>query len=343
MGLIAATRERPFSADELFVWMTDGGGVILAAEAVFARLCGADPAGRELATLAEPVPALDRPNAALVKHVAADGAFFWAMVFALPVAGGVLGVGVRPVARAGFVDEVAARRDRRVRGSSDVMALRELLGGVSRGLVRHASLAASFGRRSDFVEELAEEIRLFSMNAILAAHRVSDAAAIGAVAQLMQTRSDAAGPEILALRAVIDETGALLEETRFRAAAGELLAEALLLHPDAPLAAPLADTTEAAITSLAALEAALDRLAGVSASVDGHLKMLRFLELQGRIEAARAHDTEHVRTLFEEIGRQVRKAGDELQDFVALGERRNRYDAAVAREARRLSRRVSPG
>jgi len=221
------------------------------------------------------------------------------------------------------------------------MTLREWLGGVGAGLAKHASLAASFGRRSDFVVELAEEIRLFSMNAILAAHRVSDAAAIGAVAQLMQTRSDAAGPEILALRAAIDETGALLDETRFRAAAGELLAEALLLHPDAPLAAPLADTVDAALTSWAALEAALDQLAGVSESVDTHLKMLRFLELQGRIEAARAHDTEHVRTLFEEIGQQVRAASRELQDFVALGTRRNRFDAALAREARRLAGEVS--
>ena len=78
MGLIAAAQERPFAEDELFVWMADGGGVILAAEPVFTRLCGADPAGQALAALAEPVPVLDRPDAALIKHVAADGAVFWA-------------------------------------------------------------------------------------------------------------------------------------------------------------------------------------------------------------------------------------------------------------------------
>src|SRR6478735_738850 len=163
MGLIAAAQERPFAEDELFVWMADGGGVILAAEPVFTRLCGADPAGQALAALAEPVPLLGRPDAAVIKHVAADGAFFWAMVFTLPVAAGVLGVGFKPVARSGFVDEVAARRQRHVRGDRAVMTLRELLGGVSAGLAKHASLAASFERRSDFVVELAEEIRLFSM------------------------------------------------------------------------------------------------------------------------------------------------------------------------------------
>ena len=74
--------------------------------------------------------------------------------------------------------------------------------------------------------------------------------------------------------------------------------------------------------------------------------MLRFLELQGRIEAARAHDTEHVRTLFEEIGQQVRAAGHELQDFVALGTRaqplrRRRSPARRAASRRGQSNRES--
>jgi hypothetical protein len=321
--------------DELFVWLADAGGTIRATEPAFVRLCGADPTGQPLARLAAPLPPLE-PAAATIEYTAADGSRFAAMTFSLPVGGGALGVGVEPAGT--FVETVAARRRRPAPGDT---ALRELLGRIGANLDKHAALAATFNRRSDFVEELAEEIRLFSLNAILAAHRVADAAAIGAVAQLMQTRSDAAGPEILALRGAIDETGALLEGTRFRVAAAELLAEALLVHPDVPLAEPLADTVEAAITSLAALEGALDRLAKVSQAVDEHLKMLRFLELQGRIEAARAHDTEHVRTLFDEIGVHVRKAGAELQEFAALATRRNRHDAAVGREARRLVSRIA--
>ena len=82
--------------------------------------------------------------------------------------------------------------------------------------------------------------------------------------------------------------------------------------------------------SMLAVDTALDRLAGVSASVEDHLKMFRFLELQGRIEAARANDTEHVRVLFDEIGRQVRAAGAELAEITALGDRRNREDPAAA-------------
>ena len=90
----------------------------------------------------------------------------------------------------------------------------------------------------------------------------------------------------------------------------------------------MADTT-------VALDAALDALAARSYTVEEHLKTLRFLELQGRIEAARSNDTEHVRGLFEEIGVQVRKAGEELMAFSALATRRDRDGAEVAREARR--------
>src|SRR4051812_36469975 len=141
MGLIAAARERPFKSEELFVWTADSRGAIQAAGDVFVRLCAADPVGQPLGPLVAPMPPLDRPAAALTRHTAADGGLFWAMVFTLPVAGGVLGVGFKPRERAGFVDEVAARRARRVSGEATAMGLRELLGRVSMRLATHARLA----------------------------------------------------------------------------------------------------------------------------------------------------------------------------------------------------------
>ena len=80
--------------------------------------------------------------------------------------------------------------------------------------------------------------------------------------------------------------------------------------------------------------AVLDRLAGVSQSVERHLSVIRALEVNGRIEAARAADTEQVRVLFEEIGKQVIAAGVELQDFSALSERQDRDDGRAARASR---------
>ena len=106
--------------------------------------------------------------------------------------------------------------------------------------------------------------------------------------------------------------------------------------PTAPwVAEALAVTLDDVADTTVALDAALDALAARSYAVEEHLKTLRFLELQGRIEAARSNDTEHVRGLFEEIGVQVRKAGEELTAFSALATRRDRDGAEVAREARR--------
>ncbi len=76
-----------------------------------------------------------------------------------------------------------------------------------------------------FAEELAESIRLFALNAILAAHRLADSAAIGAVAELLQTRlgRGRAGPARARRR---DRAGRRRRhaEARFAVASAELLA-----------------------------------------------------------------------------------------------------------------------
>ena len=151
--------------------------------------------------------------------------------------------------RAAVVAEVAARDPR----------ANELLDAQARRLAGHAGLSEGLRRKSAFVVELAESIRLFSLNAILAAHRVRDAAAIGAVAGLMKTRSDAAGPEILALADDIEAAAGLLEAASFRVAVGRVQAEAL---PGAPwVAEALAVTLDDVADTTVALDAALDALA----------------------------------------------------------------------------------
>ena len=107
--------------------------------------------------------------------------------------------------------------------------------------------------------------------------------------------------------------------------------------PDAPWVAEALAVTldDVADTTVAGWTPRSTRWRRGRTTVEEHLKTLRFLELQGRIEAARSSDTEHVRGLFEEIGVQVRKAGEELMAFSALATRRDRDGAEVAREARR--------
>jgi aerotaxis receptor len=225
-----------------------------------------------------------------------------------------------------------------------------MLHALGEQLAGHGTLSESLQKKTAFVEELAESIRLFSLNAILAADRLGDGRALGAVASLLRTRSDAAAPEILTLGTELEEAVALLGETTFRAAAGklqtemmaafvgELLDASMSTAEAAPqlrlLAEAVADASEAVCTSMAGVDTVLDRLAGVSQSVERHLSVIRALEVNGRIEAARGADTEQVRVLFEEIGKQVIAAGVELQDFSALSERQDRDDGRAARASR---------
>lgn len=335
MALIASTRERPFGSDELFAFGVDRDGRLTVLDAVFARLSGFGP-GDPVDGMRHPELSLDelrapfasQARAARQRLVADDGSWFRTVIAAAPVAGGWVAVGFKPsvpgpvaeAPRAWFVAEVAARDPQS----------HPLLDGLARRLDGYGGLSEALRRKSGFVEELAESIRLFSLNAILAAHRLRDSAAIGAVAGLMKTRSDAAGPDILALAGEIEAAAAAVEAATFRVALARVQAEAF--SGAAWVGEALAASLDAVAEVVVALEVALDQLAARSAAVEEHLKTLRFLELQGRIEAARSDDTQHVRMLFEEIGKQVRAAGDELKAFQAP---RERDAAAVAREARR--------
>jgi aerotaxis receptor len=337
MALIASPRERPFGADELFLWTTDAAGRFVTVDAVFARLTGYAPealAGQTHALVRHPAMALallpPRPGAMYVRYLTERGTGFWALVLCVEVAGGFTGVGFRPAGapfeaaqaqiqavrdaepgggevavpdfRGAFVAELAARPGR---GPSD-------LSQVAARLSRLDNVFAEAHRTRAFVEELAESIRLFSLNAILAAHRLADSAAIGAVAGLLQTRSEAAVPDLLAFGGEIERVAGAHADARFAVASAQLLAQ----HPEA--GAALAASREAVAAKTAELDTALERLTTAVKTIDGHFKTIRFLELQGRIEAARATDTGHVLTLFEEIGRQVRLAGTELAAFGAL-------------------------
>ncbi|MDA0181209.1 PAS domain-containing protein [Solirubrobacter phytolaccae] len=337
MALIASARERPFGADELFMWTTDPAGRFVAADAVFARLTGYGREAMEGQTHAfvrhpaMPVALLPpRPGAMYVRYLAEDGASFWALVLTVAVGGGFTGVGFLPAGatfdaarerlqavreaeldgqpfevpdfRAAFVEEAGARPVERDAA----------LTATARRLARLDEAFAGAERTRAFVEELAESIRLFALNAILAAHRLADSAAIGAVAGLLQTRSDAAVPDLLAFGDQIERVAVAHADARFAVASAQLLAA----HPDAGEAAAVA--REAVTATVAVLDTALEDLTAAVATIDSHFRTIRFLELQGRIEAARATDTGHVLTLFEEIGRQVRLAGAELAAFGTL-------------------------
>ncbi|MFN8628948.1 MAG: PAS domain-containing protein [Chloroflexota bacterium] len=108
-------------------------------------------------------------------------------------------------------------------GSRDVA--RQLEGLVGK-LDVYRELSTKLAAKTDFLLTLADDIRLFSLNARIVATRGGRAdAAIGAVASMMGDRSDASEPVFQALGAEIEQVVQLLESMSFPVAATRIQAE----------------------------------------------------------------------------------------------------------------------
>jgi PAS domain S-box-containing protein len=425
-------RARPFAIDELFFSTTDAKGVIRSGNGVFARVSGLEL--EELVGKAHNVvrhPDMPRAVfrtfwdalgagrgiAAYVKNIAADGAYYWVMAFAVPAGdGGFVSVRLKPssplfeVAQRIYASVLAVERevegdDVRLRkraveagvvkleallaaegyGSyrefmyaaltAEVTARAGVVGGASeagggsaradddasgrallacRGaehalerlvadLDRYAELATALGEKSAFVLGLAEEIRLFALNAVLSSARLgAEGHALGAVAEILGRRSDEAEPAIRALTEDLHEAITLLGAMGFRIAASKLMTEmvsvfladlrasgasaASLATELTALAAALADSGERLASSITSFA---DRVLAIEAGVrkvDGELKVVRALEVNGRVEGARLND-DAISSLFSTIAHQVTDAREQLQTFTALRTATNTADA----------------
>src|ERR1700742_4283999 len=100
---------------------------------------------------------------------------------------------VRFEAEGAFAAEVAARPqpvvERPDAFTRAVLGLRALLERLRKRVATHEALLAAIDRQCGSRSELSAMIRLFSINAMIAAQRVADGDEIGAVAGLMQQRS----------------------------------------------------------------------------------------------------------------------------------------------------------
>jgi hypothetical protein len=158
---------------------------------------------------------------------------------------------------------------------------------------------------------------------------------LGAVAAIMRARSDEAGPLIRELADDISVALDLLGDIGFRIATSKLQTEMmsvfvheLLEEVDDPAArganlAALAECLETGFervsTSLTSLDTRLRSIQDRARRLADGLETLRALEVNGRIEAARASDTGAVEALFRTIGEQIRTARAEVADFGAVG------------------------
>jgi len=233
---------------------------------------------------------------------------------------------------------------------ADCARTHDFLDGLVANLEQYQALSRTLEDRSHFVLELAEAIRLFALNALLAASRLGDeGVALSAVAGLMGVRSDSAGPIIEALERDIAESVNVLGDMGFRIAATKLQTETLmhfvdeLLRGDAidehvaadlgTLADSMADGTEQLLASLATLDTRLGDVLRHAAALGADLEQLRALQVNGRIEAARTTASGDVQRLFETIGEQVMAARAEMGGFDAVaavaGTRDGRAEAQV--------------
>jgi PAS domain S-box-containing protein len=249
--------------------------------------------------------------------------------------------------RAALATEVRARQaalgsDRRGdRGGEAEGRLREIVdacngaqayfGELVSDLERYAALSDQLVAKSRFVRELASEIRLFSLNALLASARLADGATLAAVADLMRARSVASGPTIAALGEEIEAAVELLREIGFRISASQLQTEmmgvfvrelvadgttaAAAEEQLALLAGSLAESVTWVAGALTELETRLRALSRHAVDLQRHLDVFRALEVNGRVEAARASDAGDVRELFRTIGEQVGSARNEMREF----------------------------
>lgn len=209
--------------------------------------------------------------------------------------------------------------------------------------------------QSEFLLALAGDIRLFSLNALLAATRLGEEGrTLGAVAALMRASSSGTGELIRNLSVDVDETVVLLTENAFRISLGKLQAEIMSFFVRELLehAHDLDDAERSGIESdLRSLSSLLHASVGqvLDATEEEHAKLallarrgglvardlgvLHALEVNGRIEAATAAgDTETVTALFAEIAVQIAGARGQLGAFASVG-RIGRPDAAAARRA----------
>jgi len=212
-------------------------------------------------------------------------------------------------------------------------------------LARYGELAVTLGEKSAFVLGLAEEIRLFALNAVLSSARLgADGAALGAVAEILGRRSDEAEPSIRALKSDLDGAVELLGAMGFRIAASQLMTEmvgtflrelratgaepATLAHELTTLAAGLADGGERLAVSITDFA---QRLAGVESgvrTVDAQLRVVRALEVNGRVEGARLQD-DAIIDLFSTVAHQVADAREQLRTFSILRDVARASDATA--------------
>ena len=200
-------------------------------------------------------------------------------------------------------------------------------------LDQYGALNEQLAAKARFVSDLAADVGLFSMNALVAAtHMREVGVTLRAVAGLIQTQSATSRP---VFQSLTDDVAAAVEKLAgmfFPIAATSLQADMLttfvaelLEVPEGlrataadfgALAACLADGIDHLDGALNGLNMHLSGLGAQVAGLKADLKIMRALELQGRIEMARVNEAGGVESLFRTMAGQIETASHEMDDLL---------------------------
>lgn len=199
----------------------------------------------------------------------------------------------------------------------------------------YPQLKSQLTTRSALVRDLADDVRLFALNAIISSSHVSRGdSAVSAVAELLSSRSEVTGPLFVNLADAVGEASTLLSEMLFPVAAASLQAETLevFLREIAAREAAANDHRDlqvvhgsfaAGLEELVAIITNLwERLSGLQPRVENlrrEMDTMRALSLNGRIESARMDDGQAFADLFLTVAQQVETSRLELDALGKLG------------------------
>ncbi|MCC6237678.1 MAG: PAS domain-containing protein [Dehalococcoidia bacterium] len=228
---------------------------------------------------------------------------------------------------------------------------------------QYQQMNSTFVQGSEFVLGLAEDIRLFSLNAQIGAARLRETgAALGVIADLMRSRSDAAVRETHGMREEIDAVVGVLDSLAFNIALATLQCEmaaqfvrelasgsgseealeararqqALVANVGA-LGHALRSRVAPLIRTLEDLDRRLSTIAEAATALSGELGRLDALQIAGRVETARIPSAADFRVLFDEIKAQIATGRDNLRQFGSVASSRKTEPAGESAAARDLS------
>ena len=266
-------------------------------------------------------------------------------------------------------DRSAANINLRNLGGDATSSLRKansLLTELVLRLDEYGRLNARLAENAAFIRDLTDEIRLFALNAIVAASKAggADGAAIGAVAGLLRSNSESSAAMFRALGDSVVAASETIGEMLFPVAAARLQGE-MLEKFMAERGSEAAGDRDA--SDVQALHGCLERETGglvrllnefdrrmnvLQTSVQDlrfELKAMRALSLNGRIEAARIENHGQFTNLFATIGERVAAAGVELDElgkscdrlFTHHGESASEIERAVAAAGAAIEARIA--